>query len=178
MMESRRLRQRSEIAEQSRMRAGLVVDTPRPPGHDAVPKEETATMSPRIVTTILAPAAIGPYSQAVQVGDLLFLSGQIPLDPATGELTADDIAAQTNRVMQNLDAILTAAGASLGSLVKTTIYLTDLADFAVVNRIYGEYFSPPFPARATVEVKALPRGARIEIEGIAVLPSPRSESQE
>jgi reactive intermediate/imine deaminase len=135
-------------------------------------------MSRSIVTTSLAPSAIGPYSQAVQAGNLLFLSGQIPLDPATGELLSDDIAAQTHRVLQNLKAVLAAAGASLAALTKTTIYLTDLADFAVVNAIYGEYFSPPFPARATVEVKALPRGARVEIDGIAVLASPRSERPE
>ncbi len=135
-------------------------------------------MSRSIVATNLAPAAIGPYSQAVKVDNLLFLSGQIPLDPETGALAPDDIEAQTHRVLDNLAAVLAAAGASLGSLVKTTIYLTDMNDFAVVNRIYGEYFSPPFPARATVEVKALPRGARVEIDGIAVLPSPRSESPE
>ena len=126
----------------------------------------------------MAPAAIGPYAQAVQAGNLLFLSGQIPLDPTTGELVADDIETQTHRVLRNLEAVLAAAGASFASLVKSTIYLTDLTDFAVVNRVYGEYFSPPFPARATVEVKALPRGARVEIDGIAVLLSPRSESPE
>lgn len=132
-------------------------------------------MTTRAVSTISAPAAIGPYSQALQTGEFLFLSGQIPLDPATGELISNDIGEQTRRVIENLRAVLTEAGGSLASLVKTTIFLTDLADFAVVNRIYGEYVSPPFPARATVEVKALPRGARVEIEGIAVLSPPRSE---
>jgi 2-iminobutanoate/2-iminopropanoate deaminase len=126
-------------------------------------------MTIRVVSTTSAPAAIGPYSQAVLVGDFLFLSGQIPLDPATGELVSNDLEAQVRRVLENLSAVLSEAGGSLSSLVKTTIYLTDLADFAIVNRIYGEYLSPPFPARATVEVKALPRGARVEIEGIAAL---------
>lgn len=126
-------------------------------------------MTTRVVSTTSAPAAIGPYSQAIRVGDWLFLSGQIPLDPATGELVSDDLETQIRRVLDNLRAVLSEAGGSLASLVKTTIYLTDLADFAMVNRIYGEYLSPPFPARATVEVKALPRGARVEIEGIAAL---------
>lgn len=126
-------------------------------------------MTHRVVSTTSAPAAIGPYSQAIRVGDFLFLSGQIPLDPATGELVSSDLEAQVRRVLDNLSAVLSEAGGSLASLVKTTIYLTDLADFAMVNRIYGEYLSPPFPARATVEVKALPRGARVEIEGIAAL---------
>lgn len=126
-------------------------------------------MTLRVVSTTNAPAAIGPYSQAIRVGDLLFLSGQIPLDPTTGELVSNDLEAQIRRVLDNLRAVLSEAGGSLASLVKTTIYLTDLADFAMVNRIYGEYLSPPFPARATVEVKALPRGARVEIEGIAAL---------
>jgi 2-iminobutanoate/2-iminopropanoate deaminase len=135
-------------------------------------------MSRRIVATDLAPAAIGPYSQAVQAGSLLFLSGQIPLDPSSGDMTPDDVEAQTHRVMRNLQAVLAAAGTSLATVVKTTIYLTDMADFAVVNRIYGEYFSPPFPARATVAVNALPRGARVEIDAIADLSSPRSERPE
>ncbi|HMA95274.1 MAG TPA: RidA family protein [Polyangiaceae bacterium] len=132
-------------------------------------------MTPSVVTTALAPAAVGPYSQAVRVGDWLFLSGQIPLVPETGEIVTGDIEVQTRRVLENLRAVLEAAQASLASLVKTTIYLTDMTDFAVVNRVYAEYLSPPFPARATVEVKALPRGARVEIEGIAVLSSPRAE---
>lgn len=132
-------------------------------------------MTPSVVRTALAPAAVGPYSQAIRVGDWLFLSGQIPLVPETGELAPGDIEAQTRRVLENLRAVLEAEQASLASLVKTTIYLTDMADFAVVNRVYAEYLSPPFPARATVEVKALPRGARVEIEGIAVLSSPRAE---
>lgn len=135
-------------------------------------------MSQHSVSTSLAPTAIGPYSQGITASNLLFLSGQIPLDPITMELIGDDIESQTHRVMRSLESVLAAAGGSFASLVKTTIYLTDMADFAVVNRIYGEYFSPPFPARATVQVSALPRGARVEIDGIAVLSTPRSESTE
>ncbi len=119
-----------------------------------------------IVTTADAPAAIGPYSQAIRAGQFVFLSGQIPLDPGTGELVgADDVEEQTAQVMRNLGAVLRAAGTSFEQVVKTTIFLTDLADFAAVNRIYGGYFegiAPP--ARATVQVAALPRGARVEIE--------------
>lgn len=119
------------------------------------------------VSTDRAPKAIGPYSQAVRAGSLLFLSGQIPLDPATGELVSGDIAAETHRVMQNLDAVLGAAGLSLGHVVRCTIYLTDLSDFAAVNEIYGGYFTTPAPARTTIEVSRLPRDARIEIDAFA-----------
>jgi len=117
-----------------------------------------------------APAAIGPYSQAVASGELVFLSGQIPLDPVSGELVSGDIELETRRVLDNLGAVLAAAGAGFGDLVKTTIYLTDLADFAAVNRVYGERFEKDPPARATVQVAALPRGARVEIDGIARVP--------
>jgi 2-iminobutanoate/2-iminopropanoate deaminase len=120
------------------------------------------------VSTSLAPAAIGPYSQAIRVGQSLFVSGQIPLDPTTGELVGADIESQTRRVLDNLKAVLVAAGCSFRHVAKTTIFLTDLSDFATVNRIYGEYFEAPFPARATVGVAALPRGARVEIECIAI----------
>jgi 2-iminobutanoate/2-iminopropanoate deaminase len=118
----------------------------------------------------LAPRAIGPYSQAVSsdAGRWVFLSGQIPLDPATGELVPGDIAAQTERVMENLAAVLAAAGLGFGDVVKTTLYLVDLADFARVNDVYARYLEAPPPARATVEVAALPRGARLEIDAIAV----------
>jgi 2-iminobutanoate/2-iminopropanoate deaminase len=111
--------------------------------------------------------AIGPYSQAVEVGDLLFLSGQIPLDPATGELVAGGVEAQTSRVMANLGAVLGAAQLGFSQVVKATIYLTDLADFAAVNGVYASYFGDAPPARATVQVAALPRAARVEIELIA-----------
>jgi reactive intermediate/imine deaminase len=114
-----------------------------------------------------APKAIGPYSQAVRAGDFIYLSGQIPLDPATGQLVAGDIEDATHRVMKNLEAVLAASGTSFARVVKATIYLADLADFAVVNEIYGSYFEAPYPARSTVQVAALPRGARVEIDLIA-----------
>ncbi len=118
-----------------------------------------------------APKAIGPYSQAVRFGDskVLFLSGQIPLDPKTGELVQGDIAAQTERVMQNLAAVLQASGASLAHVVRCGIFLTDLSDFAKVNEVYGKHFSGAPPARSTVQVSALPKGARVEIDAVAVL---------
>jgi 2-iminobutanoate/2-iminopropanoate deaminase len=114
-----------------------------------------------------APAAIGPYSQAIEEGNLLFCSGQIAIDPASNRMTEGDIEAETRRVMENLREVLVAAGLSLRDVVKTTIFLVDLADFETVNRIYGEHFSAPYPARSTVQVVALPRRARIEIEAIA-----------
>jgi 2-iminobutanoate/2-iminopropanoate deaminase len=118
-----------------------------------------------------APRAIGPYSQAIEVrgARTLWLSGQIPLDPATGEMVAGDVAAQTARVMENLGAVLAAAGAGFHHVVKCTIYLADLADFAKVNEVYGRHFPKDPPARATVQVAALPRGARVEIDAVAVL---------
>ncbi len=120
------------------------------------------------ISTDAAPAAIGPYSQAIFVDGWVFCSGQIPLDPATGALVEGDITAETQRVMANLDAVLQAAGATFSDVVRTTIYLTDLANFAEVNKIYGGYFaSGPAPARATVQVAALPRGARVEIDAVA-----------
>jgi len=122
------------------------------------------------ISTDAAPAAIGPYSQAVRAGNLLFLSGQIPLDPKTGQMIDGGIVEQTERVLDNLAAVLAAAGASFGNVVRTTIFLVDLADFAVVNERYGKRFtSGVFPARATVQVSALPRGARVEIDAVASL---------
>lgn len=121
-----------------------------------------------VVSTDGAPKAIGPYSQAVRAGSLVFLSGQIPLDPSTGELVGGDIAAQTHRVMRNLDEVLRAAGLSFDHVVRCTIYLKDLSDFGVVNEVYGSYFSVPAPARTTIEVSRLPRDARIEIDAFAV----------
>ena len=120
------------------------------------------------IATKDAPAAVGPYSQAVRAGELVFLSGQIPLDPATGKVVPGDIGAQTERVLENLRAVLAAAGCSVGDVVRTTIYLVDLAHFAAVNEIYGRAFTAPYPARATVQVTALPRGSQIEIDAIAI----------
>jgi 2-iminobutanoate/2-iminopropanoate deaminase len=124
-------------------------------------------MRKEIIATEEAPKAIGPYSQAVRVGPLVFLSGQIPLDPQTGEIVPGDIVVQTKRVMENLSAVLRASGVSLSEVVRSTIYLTNLADFAKVNEVYGAYFPSEPPARATVQVAALPRGASIEIDMIA-----------
>ena len=114
-----------------------------------------------------APKAIGPYSQAVRAGQLLFVSGQVPLDPATGQIVSGDIAAQTRRVFDNLGAVLKAGGRSFADVVRTTVFLADMNDFATVNEIYGTYFSEPYPARATVQVARLPKDARVEIDVIA-----------
>lgn len=116
-----------------------------------------------------APKAIGPYSQAVRAGGFVFCSGQIPLDPATGELLSGDISQETTRVLENLKAVLSAAGVGLEKVVKTTIFLADMNDFAAVNAVYGSYFTGPvLPARATVQVAKLPRGVRVEIDAVAV----------
>jgi 2-iminobutanoate/2-iminopropanoate deaminase len=121
------------------------------------------------ITSPTAPPAIGPYSPAIRAGNLLFISGQIPLDPATGQLVRGDIRVQTTRVMDNLRDLLVAAGADTSHVVRTTIFLADLSDFAVVNEIYATYFTPPYPARATVQVARLPRDVRVEIDAIAHL---------
>ena len=121
------------------------------------------------ISTQNAPGAIGPYSQAVHVGDFLFTSGQVGLDPATGQLVEGGIEAETNQTLKNLGAVLKAGGATWAEVAKTTIFLADMADFAVVNRIYGEVAVSPAPARSTVQVAGLPRGARVEIEAIAYL---------
>jgi 2-iminobutanoate/2-iminopropanoate deaminase len=127
--------------------------------------------SPRIaVATAAAPAAIGPYSQAVKIAGLVFCSGQIALDPATGQLVGDgDVSAEARQAMANLTAVLEAAGTGLGRVVKTTIFLVDMGDFAAVNEVYGKSFPEAPPARSTVAVRQLPRGARVEIEAIAVV---------
>ena len=117
-----------------------------------------------------APAAIAPYSPAIRAGQLLFISGQIPLHPQTGQLIGDDIAAQTEQVMRNLAALLEAAGASFDHVVKTTVYLKDFNDFAAMNDVYGRFVTAPPPARATIEVSRLPRDVKVEIDAIAVLP--------
>jgi 2-iminobutanoate/2-iminopropanoate deaminase len=124
-------------------------------------------MSRRTIATPDAPAAIGPYSQAVAVGDWVFLSGQIPLEPNTGSLVVGDINTATTRVMENLRSVLAAADLTFDHVVKTTIYLVDLNDFAAVNAVYAQYFQNNPPARATVQVAALPRGVPLEIEAIA-----------
>ena len=116
-----------------------------------------------------APAAIGPYSQAIKAGPLVFLSGQIPLDPKSMEIVSDDVSAQAHQVFKNLIAVADAAGGSLSNAAKLTIYLTDLGDFAVVNKIMAGYFSEPYPARATIQVSALPKGARVEIDAVLAL---------
>ena len=126
-------------------------------------------MSKQIVSTSAAPAAIGPYSQAVRAGNTLWLSGQIPLDPVTKELVQGDIETQARRVFDNIKAVVAAAGTTLDEVVKTTIFLTDLSHFATVNKVMAEYFREPYPARSTVGVAALPRGAQVEVECIVAL---------
>ena len=121
------------------------------------------------ISTSAAPAAIGPYSQAIRAGSLLFVSGQIPLDPETSALVDGDIRVQTHRVFRNLAGILEAAGTSLDRVVRATVYLADMNDFAAMNEVYGGYFTAPAPARATVQVSRLPKDARIEIDAIAVV---------
>ena len=124
-------------------------------------------MSIKIIMTDKAPKAIGPYSQAIQVGNMVYTSGQIPLKPENGELVTANIEAQTRQVLDNLKAVLESAGSKLGNVVKTTVFIKDMGDFAVINRIYGEYFSSNFPARSCVEVAKLPRDVKIEIEAVA-----------
>jgi 2-iminobutanoate/2-iminopropanoate deaminase len=126
-------------------------------------------MTKQVITTADAPAAIGPYSQAIRVGNLVFTSGQIPLHPQTGDIVGETAAEQARQVLQNLQAVLQAAGASLQNVVKTTIFLTDLSQFAAVNAVYAEFFPENLPARSTVQVAALPRGVQVEIEAIAIV---------
>jgi 2-iminobutanoate/2-iminopropanoate deaminase len=123
-----------------------------------------------IINTQNAPAPIGPYSQAVAAGNLLFVSGQIPMDPTNGNLVMDDIKTETRQVMSNIKAILDEAGVDFTNIVKTTIFLTDMQNFAQVNEFYGTYFTDKFPARETVEVSGLPKGVNVEISVIAVKP--------
>jgi 2-iminobutanoate/2-iminopropanoate deaminase len=126
-------------------------------------------MSKNIITTNHAPAAIGPYSQAVKAGNLLFVSGQIPLDPETGNIIIGGIESETHRVMKNIEAILEAAGCNFSRVVKSTLYIKNMDDFAKINAVYASYFSGNYPARETVEVSRLPRNADIEISVIAGL---------
>ncbi|NJP05600.1 MAG: RidA family protein [Chloroflexaceae bacterium] len=127
-------------------------------------------MDRHVIQTDNAPAAIGPYSQAIASGPLIFVSGQIPLDPTTGTLITGDIASQTRQVLHNAQAILQAAGSSLEQVVKTTVFLADINDFAAMNTVYAEFFGDTVPARSAMQVAALPKGARIEIEMIALRP--------
>jgi len=131
----------------------------------------------KIISTSEAPAAIGPYSQAVRNGNFLFCSGQIPLDPKSGQIVSGDIATQTRRVLDNVEAVLKAEGLTFENIVKTTIFLIDLGDFQTVNEIYGSYFKQQPPARSTVQVSALPKGAKVEIEVIAVANNGESSAQ-
>lgn len=121
------------------------------------------------INTEKAPAAIGPYSQAIRHGDLLFVSGQLPLDPVTGDFNSDDAVEQMRQCLKNIAAIAEAAGTSITNTIKTTILLTDLSQFAEINAAYGEAFAEPYPARATYEVSALPRGAKVEVEAVIAI---------
>ncbi|MGV8923026.1 MAG: RidA family protein [Thermomonas sp.] len=127
-------------------------------------------MSRNPIHTELAPAAIGPYSQAVRSGNLVFLSGQTPLDPATGVLVEGDISVQARRAFDNIKAVCEAAGGSMDDIVRVGLYLTDLGQFAAVNAVMAEYFQTPYPARSTIEVPALPKGADFEVDAVLVLP--------
>ena len=122
----------------------------------------------KVIATSEAPKAVGPYSQAVAVGNFLFCAGQIPLDPATGELIEGDVAAQADRVLQNVAGVLRANGMTFANVVKSTVFMVDLGKFADMNAVYSKYFSEPFPARSTIQVAALPKGSQVEIEVIAV----------
>jgi len=124
----------------------------------------------KVINTINAPAPIGPYSQAILAGNLLFVSGQIPINPATGELVMTDIKTETKQVMENIKSILAEAGVDFGNIVKTSIFLTDMQNFAQVNEVYGSYFTDQFPARETVAVSGLPKGVNVEISVTAIKP--------
>ena len=121
----------------------------------------------KVINTQAAPAAIGPYSQAIEAGNLVYTSGQLPIDPATGAFPEGGIKAQTRQSLTNVEAVLKAAGLNMNAVVKTTVFLADMADFADVNSVYSEFFAEPFPARSAVAVKTLPKGALVEIEVVA-----------
>lgn len=123
----------------------------------------------QVIHTDSAPAAIGPYSQAIQIGDLLFVSGQVPIDPSTGAIVEGDVKAQAQQSLNNLKAILNAAGTNMGAVVKTTVFLADMNDFAAMNEVYAQFFQEPYPARSAVQVARLPKDAKVEIEAIAQL---------
>ena len=123
----------------------------------------------QVIHTDSAPAAIGPYSQAIQIGNLLFVSGQVPIDPSTGAVVEGDIQAQAQQSLNNVKAILNAAGTNMGAVVKTTVFLADMNDFAAMNQVYAQFFQTPYPARSAVQVARLPKDVRVEIEAIAQL---------
>ena len=123
----------------------------------------------QVIHTDSAPAAIGPYSQAIQIGDLLFVSGQVPIDPSTGAIVEGDVKTQAQQSLNNLKAILNAAGTNMGAVVKTTVFLADMNDFAAMNEVYAQFFQEPFPARSAVQAARLPKDAKVEIEAIAQL---------
>ena len=123
----------------------------------------------QVIHTDSAPAAIGPYSQAIQIGDLLFVSGQVPIDPDTGAVVEGDIQAQARQSLNNVKAILNAAGTNMGAVVKTTVFLADMNDFAAMNEVYAQFFQAPYPARSAVQVARLPKDVKVEIEAIAQL---------
>ena len=123
----------------------------------------------QVIHTDSAPAAIGPYSQAIRIGDLLFVSGQVPIDPSTGAIVEGDISVQARQSLNNLKAILNAAGTNMGAVVKTTVFLADMNEFAAMNEVYAQFFQEPFPARSAVQVGRLPKDAKVEIEAIAQL---------
>ena len=131
--------------------------------------QEPTEMQKEIISTENAPQAIGPYSQAVKAGNLMFISGQIPLDPKTGDLVSESIDEQAKQVLNNIKSICEAAGQSIDDIVKISIFLTDLENFAIVNEVMKEYFAEPYPARATVEVSGLPLGVNVEIEAIVLI---------
>ena len=126
-------------------------------------------MSKKAIASPQAPAAIGPYSQAVQAGNTIYVSGQLPIDPSTGAFAGEDIVSQTRQSLTNIKNVLEEAGASMDCVVKTTVLLADIADFAAMNEVYAEFFSAPYPARAAFQVAALPKAAKVEIEAVAVL---------
>ena len=123
----------------------------------------------QVIHTDSAPAAIGPYSQAIQIGDLLFVSGQVPIDPSTGAIVEGDVKAQAQQSLNNLKAILNAAGTNMGAVVKTTVFLADMSDFAAMNEVYAQFFQEPFPARSAVQAARLPKDAKVELEALAPL---------
>ncbi len=137
-------------------------------GPNLYSKERRSKRMQKVIKTEKAPKAIGPYSQAIEANGMIFASGQIPIDPSTGELSTGDIEEQTRIVLSNLKAVLEAAGSSLDKAVKCTVFLQDLNDYSKMNAVYGEFFKPPYPARAAVQVARLPRDVKVEIEAIAI----------